>query len=62
MYVIPGCITVLEIPVISTIKFVKFDMTPKFTEVIPNSFNFTMDTFCTHPARKFGMIDITHEV
>ena len=55
-------ITVLKIPVILIIKFVTFNMDPKFTEVTLNSFIFAMDIFCTNPARKFGMIDITHEV
>ena len=35
------------------IKIVTFNMNPKFTEVTLNS---------TIPARKFEMIDITHEV
>ena len=44
------------------IKVVAFNINPEFTEVTLNSFLFVMDTFCTNPARKFGMIDITHEV
>ena len=38
------------------------NMNPKFTETILNSFIFARDIFCTNPARKFGIIDITHEV
>ena len=44
------------------IKIVTFNMNSKFTEVTLNSFIFVMDIFCTIPARKFEMIDITHEV
>ena len=44
------------------IKVVTFNINPEFTEVTLNSFLFVMVIFCTNPARKFGMIDITHEV
>ena len=37
-------------------------MNPKFTEVTLNSFVFVRDIFCTNPAMKFGIIDITNEV
>ena len=37
-------------------------MNPKFTEVTMNSFILIMNFYCTDPARKFGMIDIEHEV
>ena len=49
------------ISVIKIIKVVTFNMNPKFTEVTLNSFTFVMDVFCTSPARKFGIIDLTHE-
>ena len=53
----------MKIPVIQIIKFVTVNMNPKFTEVILKIFIFVMDIFCTNPARrKFGIIDITHEV
>ena len=51
----------MKIPVIEIIKFVTFNMDPKFAEVTLNGFIFTMDIFCTNPARKFGMIDIAHK-
>ena len=41
------------------IKIVTFNVNPKFTGVALNRFIFTMDIFCTNPARKFGLIDIT---
>ena len=37
-------------------------MKPKFAEVTLNSFIFVLNIFCTNLARKFGMINITHEV
>ena len=42
--------------------FVTFSMNSKLTEVTLNSFVFAMDVFCANPARKFGIIDITHKV
>ena len=57
----PRFITVLKISVIKIIKFVTFNMNPEFTEVTLNGFIFVMDIFCTNPARKFGMIDITFD-
>ena len=53
---------ILQIPVIEIIKVVTFNMNPKFTEATPNSSIFVMNIFCTNLARKFGMINITHEV
>ena len=50
-----------EIYKIKIIKVVTFNVNPKFTEVQPNSIIFAMDDFCTNPARKFGIIDLTHE-
>ena len=44
------------------IKIVAFNMNLKFTEVTLNSFIFVKDVFCTNPARKFGIIDIVHEI
>ena len=41
------------------IKIVTFNVNPKFTGVALNRFIFTMDIFCTNPARKFGLIDFT---
>ena len=43
-------------------KFVTFKMNPKLKEVTLNSFIFAMDILFTNPGRKFGMIDVTHEV
>ena len=37
-------------------------MNPKFTKVTLNSFIFVLNIFCTNLAKKFGMINITHEV
>ena len=37
-------------------------MNPKFTEVTLNSFIFVFNIFCINPAKKFGMMDVTHEV
>ena len=34
-------------------------MNPEFTEVTLNSFILVMNIFCTNPARKIGIIDIT---
>ena len=36
-------------------------MNRKFPEVTLIIFFFFLDIFCTTPARKFGIIDITHE-
>ena len=37
-------------------------MNPKFIKVTLNSFIITMNIFYTNLARKFGIIDITHDV
>ena len=61
-YGIPGFITVLKISVVQIIKIVTFNMNPRFKEVTLNSFVIVMYNFCTNPARKIGITDITHEV